>query len=88
MIAMVDVSFLRGQKGVANPISWRSGKLARVARSSLSAEIQALGDGEQELMFVRAEWAELLGHTLDLRRPEMTTSKIHAAVIIDAKKRL
>ena len=52
MIAMVDAAFLRGQKGIANPISWKSGKLQRVAKSSLSAEIQALGDGEQELMFV------------------------------------
>ena len=63
MFAMVDAAFLRGQKGIANPISWRSGKLQRVAKSSLSAEIQALGDGEQELMFVRAEWAELVGRS-------------------------
>ena len=65
MIAMVDASFLRGQKRIANPISWKSGRLARVARSSLSAEIQALGDGEHELMYVRAELAELLGYALD-----------------------
>ncbi|CAL1165482.1 unnamed protein product [Cladocopium goreaui] len=42
MFAMVDAAFLRGQKGIANPISWRSGKLQRVAKSSLSAEIQEL----------------------------------------------
>ena len=85
LVGMCDAAFLRGQRGVTNPISWRSGKLARVARSSLSAEIQALGDGEQELMFVRAEWAELTGHALDLRKPEKTTSQIPGAVVIDAK---
>ena len=85
LVAMVDAAFLRGQKGIANPISWKSGKLGRVARSSLAAEIQALGDGEQELMYVRAEWAELVGLDLDLRRPEVATSMIPGAVIIDAK---
>ena len=85
MIAMVNAAFLRGQKGIANPISWKSGKLQRVAKSSLSAEIQALGDGEQELMFVRAEWAELIGMELDLRKPEEATAKISGACIIDAK---
>ena len=85
LVAMVDSAFLRGQKGIANPISWKSGKLARIARSSLAAEIQALGDGEQELMYVRAEWAELIGLDLDLRRPEVTTSRVPGAVIIDAK---
>eukprot|EP00435_Cladocopium_sp_Y103_P039144 s2970_g10.t1 len=36
-------------------------------------------------MYVRAEWAELTGYDLDLRRPEDVTSKIPGAVIIDAK---
>ena len=85
MVAMVHSAFLNGQKGVANPISWKSGKLGRVAKSSLSAEIQALGDGEQELMYIRAEWAELTGYELNLRQPELATSKIPGAVIIDAK---
>ena len=35
--------------GKVNPVSWKSGKLHRVARSSLSAESQALADTEQEL---------------------------------------
>ena len=36
-------------------------------------------------MHVHAEWAELIGVKLDLRHPEMTTSKIPSAVIIDAQ---
>lgn len=42
-------------------ISWRSGKLPRQARSSLSAEVQALSEGDQELMYSRLQWAELNG---------------------------
>lgn len=82
---MARRDFLTGQLGPVNPISWRSGKLPRVARSSLSAEIQALAEGEQELMFVRAEWCELLGHQLDPRQPELLTSMVSGAMIVDAK---
>lgn len=85
LVGMVRNDFFLGTKGVVNPISWRSGKLPRVARSSLSAEVQALAEGEQELMMCRAEWAELIGHELDLRCPEKTTSLVQAAMIVDAK---
>ena len=37
------------------------------------------------MMFVRAEWCELLGWPLDLRFPDRTTSSVQAALIIDAK---
>ena len=36
-------------------------------------------------MYIRAEWAELTGYELNLRQPELATSKIPGAVIIDAK---
>ena len=85
LVGMVHRSYLQGQKGFVNPISWRSHKLVRVARSSLSAEVQAMAEGEQELMFVRAEWSELLGRPLDLLRPERSTQHVPAAIITDAK---
>ena len=40
--------------------SSRSGKSKRKARSSLSAEVQALADTEQELYFTRLQVAEFL----------------------------
>ena len=85
VVGMVRRDFLSGERGPVNPVAWRSGKLPRVARSSLSAEIQALAEGEQELMFCRLEWAELLGYPMDLMRPEQTTSLVSAAIIVDAK---
>ena len=85
LIGMVNVEFFTGKRGPVNPIAWRSGKLPWVARSSLSAEVQALAEGEQELMLCRAAWAELLGGELQPRSPELLTSKIQSAVIIDAK---
>ncbi len=85
LVALANKSILNGVRGPITPISWRSGKLARVAKSSLSAEVQALSEGEQELMMCRAELAELLGYSLDLRRPELATQKIEGAIIVDAK---
>ena len=85
LVAMVHTDFFTGKRGPANPVAWRSGKLPRVARSSLSAEVQSLAEGEQEMMLCRAAWGELLGGVLDPRMPEKLTSGIQAAVIIDAK---
>ena len=62
---MVD----EGQRGPVNVISWGSSKLRRVCRSSLAAETQALAEAEQELMFVRIQWREILGDEVILQRP-------------------
>ena len=85
LVGLVHSDMMKGSRGPVNPISWKSGRLPRVARSSLSAEIQSLSEGEQELMFCRAEWAELCGGTLDLLHPEHITCKIPAALVVDAK---
>ena len=55
---MVD----QGVRGPVNVMSWSSSKLKRVCRSSLAAETQALAECEQELMFLRVQWAEMLGY--------------------------
>ena len=43
----------------------RSGKSKRIARSSLSAEVQALADAEQDLYFTRLHMAEFLGFSFE-----------------------
>ena len=76
--------FAKGS-GKLNPIGWKSAKLSRVARSSLSAEVQSLADLEQEMMLARLTWCELLGMEVDLSNPAAAVRKIPAAMIIDAK---
>ena len=78
---MVD----QGVRGPVNVMSWSSTKLKRVCRSSLAAETQSLSEAEQELMYVRAEWRELLGDDVDLRRPEEVVKKVKGVLVTDAK---
>ena len=85
LVGLASPQLLSGQRGPVNPIAWRSGKLHRVARSSLSAEIQALAEGEQELMACRLQWAEMLGRAPDLRQPWQTVATVPAAAVVDAK---
>ena len=81
---MHPAAVLQGQ-GKLNIISWRSFRLPRVARSSLSAEAQALGHCEQELMFARLEWHELNGGVVDVREPSKSTAQVPGHLIIDAR---
>ena len=81
---MSPTAVARGE-GRVNPLAWRCSKLARVARSSLAAEAQALADLEQEVMFTRLEWRELLGDQIDLASPASTTKKVRTILLIDAK---
>ena len=85
VIGLCNKEILDGVRSPVNLVAWRSGKLPRVARSSLSAELQSLGECEQELMYCRALWSELCGHRLDLRAPEEATKKIDGALVTDAK---
>eukprot|EP00959_Pyramimonas_sp_CCMP1952_P170900 3571216-Pyramimonas_sp.AAC.1 len=53
MIALAPLSFLSGSTETVAPISWRSCKLPRVARSSASAEVQMMTETLDEISYVR-----------------------------------
>ena len=84
-IAAAGPILLEGKATNINGISWRSGKLQRVARSSLAAEVQAFSEAEEELMFVHLQWAEMVGQDLPLRHPEECVKKIPGVMVTDAK---
>ncbi|CAE7247758.1 RE1, partial [Symbiodinium sp. CCMP2592] len=81
---MTPADVLSGQ-GKVNLVSWRSQKLPRVARSSLAAESQALSLAEQEMMWCRLTWREMLGDDINLSNPAEFTAKTKAYLIIDAR---
>ena len=85
-VGLVDKDMVdKGLKGPVNVISWGSAKLHRVCRSSLAAETQALSEAEQELMFVRTMWMEMLGEKVNLHQPGETAQKMRGVFITDAK---
>ena len=58
---MANKTFLEQAESPISVISWHSGKLATVARSSNSAELQAAADAEGELSYFRLSLRELVG---------------------------
>ncbi|CAE6950806.1 RE1 [Symbiodinium sp. CCMP2592] len=85
LVGLMNQQSLESGIGKVNPVSWKSGKLHRVARSSLAAESQALADAEQELFNARLEWREMQGDVIDPKDPESTSAKANGYLIVDAK---
>ncbi|CAE7907904.1 bacA, partial [Symbiodinium necroappetens] len=76
--------FRRGQ-GRINAITWKSGRLQRVARSSLSAETQALADLDGDMMYARLTWAEMNGSRGDLKDKNDWIRSVPSTMVIDAR---
>ncbi|CAK0867695.1 unnamed protein product [Prorocentrum cordatum] len=71
------------------PVGWvshRSGKLQRVARSSLAAEVQALTVTEDELFMVRMMWAELNGFVSDVAMGTASERKTTKPMLVGVKQ--
>ena len=65
---VANKTFLEQAESPISVISWHTGKLARVARSSNSAELQAAADAEGEHSYIRLSLRELVGETIPLQR--------------------
>ena len=82
---MVHQSLIGGTTGEYNIIDWRSWRLPRVARSSLSAESQAASECADALLFISTFWKIVWQPHLPLE-DEKTPLLPHApALILDAK---
>ena len=44
-----------------------------------------MAEAEQELMFIRAQWREMLGDTINLQQPEDVIKRIRGILVTDAK---
>ena len=84
MIAATTPNVLDGEISQMIPVAWRSGKLPRVARSSLSAETQACSEAEEELMYLRVQWRGMCGHQIDLAKPGPTAEAAKGVIVSDA----
>ena len=86
-IAAAEPKISAGKPAKLNPISWKAGKLPRIARSSLSAEIQAfsIAAAEEELMYIRLQWLELNGKELPIKDPASILPESPGILVTDAR---
>ena len=84
IIGVANKTFLEQTESPISVISWHSGKLARVARSSYSAELQAAADAEGELSYIRLSLRELVGETIPLQRWQEAAAQILSALVLDS----
>ena len=85
IVCLCDGDYLDGIEGPLSPISWGSGKTKRVCRSSLAAEIQGAGDGQEEMEFCRLLIYDILVGSLDLYKANEAISQVPGVLILDCK---
>ena len=85
IIGVANKTFLEQAESPTSVISWHSGKLARVARSSNSAELQAAADAEGELSYIRRSLRELVGETIPLQRWQEAAAQIPSVLVLDSR---
>eukprot|EP00438_Fugacium_kawagutii_P005098 Skav221528 [mRNA] locus=scaffold1248:283612:287211:- [translate_table: standard] len=85
IVVLTSKRVLKGEKVGYSILSWRSFKLNRVCRSSLSAESQACATALDELMMVKTMVALMLDPKADPTLPDTAASCGDSAIVIDAK---
>lgn len=85
VILLVNKKTLDAEEGDYHVWDWRSFKLPRVARSSLSAEAQAAGQASDALELCCRFWEHLLKPSYSLRELLGTPSSLKPCLVTDAK---
>ena len=85
VIVLTSKKALKGEQVAYNLLSWRSFKLNRICRSSLSAESQACATALDELMMIKTMVALILDPNKDPLLPQTAADCGESAIIIDAK---
>ena len=85
IMVMTSIKALTGESVPYNVVGWRSFKLNRVCRSSLSAESQACSGALDELVMIKTLTSLMFDSTSDPRADATAASCGRSAVVIDAK---
>ncbi|CAE7205304.1 RE1 [Symbiodinium sp. CCMP2592] len=84
-IGIAPVALLKGEVCPITPISWHSHKIDRVCRSPGAAETQAAVNGEDQLVYARYQWSEILYGNVDTKDPDTTVRRTTGCVISDSR---
>ena len=85
LLCMVNRTITSGDEGKYHLIDWRSWKLARVARSSLSAESQATAEAADALLFTCLFWRLIFNPDLPIDHDASAQLHHPPAHVIDKK---
>ena len=85
LVFMADTGILQGRECPLSLISWNSSRLARVARSTSAAEVQAAADADDEMLYVRLAMYEILRGHYTLSQWGPAASSIPAALVLDCR---
>ena len=85
LVFVANSELLQSRESNMSLISWHSGRLKRVARSSSAAETQAASDGDDEAVYIRLCSKEVLFGQLDLQNWQSETRQILAALVVDCR---
>ena len=85
LVTMVHKDVCQGHQGSYNMMDWRSWKLPRIARSSLSAESQACSEASDALLFCCTFWKLLWCPHLPLEDLQTPKLVYEPAMVIDVK---
>ena len=79
IIGVANDALLEQAESPVSVISWHSGKLTRVVRSSNSAELQAVADAEGELSYIH------VGETIPLQCWQEAAAQVPGALVLDSR---
>ena len=82
---LVPKGVFEGEEHPYHVVDWRSAKLPRIARSSLSAEAQAAGQAVDAVDHLCVHWAHILDPRKPLAELMMQPSSLQPTLVTDAK---
>ena len=85
VVGITNTGFLDQAECKVSVISWHSGRLARVARSSTAAELQAAADAEGELTYIRLPFWEIFGGAAPLKKWKDVAGQVPATLVLDSR---
>ena len=86
LVIATDWRMLANQQAVVVPVAWSSKKIARVVRSTLSAEVVALCGSMDRMSWLRIFWEWMKDPSVDLANPETVLQRApKASLVTDCK---
>ena len=86
LVMITDWRMLANEKAVIVPVAWCSKKIARVVRSTLSAEVVSLSGSIDRMSWLRLLWEWLKDPSINLASPEEILQKApQASLVTDCK---